>query len=121
MPLYRLLCIAAHYPEYQHIKQLVQQSATHVMQAGGVVRALDYLGTSTLPQRMNKHTRGDYWTMHFDTSPRILQSLNRLMRQDPRVIRWSILKLGSKVDEIATEGQKIHMGQPSHADQLLNP
>ena len=39
----------------QHIKQLVQQTATHVMDAGGVVRALDSWGTLTLPQRMRRH------------------------------------------------------------------
>ncbi|KAM6502199.1 Ribosomal protein S6 [Amanita muscaria] len=114
MPLYQMLCIAVHYPEYQHIKQLVQQTATHVMSSGGAVRTLNSWGTLTLPQRMRRHKvyhqRGDYWTMHFDTSPHTLQSLNKLMRQDPRVIRWTVLNLGSKVENVASEGQKAVKG-----------
>ncbi|KAF8743964.1 hypothetical protein AX14_013366 [Amanita brunnescens Koide BX004] len=113
MPLYQVLCIAAHYPDYQYIKQLVQQTATHVMHRGGVVRAIVSQGTRTLPQRMQKkgqrnvfHKRGDYWTMHFDTSPRTLQSLNDLMKQDARVLRWTILKLGTNVEDVATKGQQ---------------
>ena len=29
------------------------------------------------------------------------------MRRDPRVIRWTILKLGDKVEDIGKEGQKM--------------
>ncbi|KDQ53595.1 hypothetical protein JAAARDRAFT_72542 [Jaapia argillacea MUCL 33604] len=104
MPFYQMLCIAAHYPEYRHIKDLVRLCAKHVMEPGGVVRSIDYYGTRTLPQRMHRHaqyfTTGDYWTMHFDTNPATLRELNRMMRQDPRVIRWTMLKLGDKVDQI---------------------
>ncbi|PFH51561.1 hypothetical protein AMATHDRAFT_142313 [Amanita thiersii Skay4041] len=112
MPFYQMLCIAVHYPEYQHIKQLVHQTATHVMHAGGVVRRLESLGSLPLPQRMKRHSgkyqkRGDYWTMQFDTAPRTLQSLNELMRQDPRVLRWTILKMGSDVETIAASGRHI--------------
>ncbi|KAF8622724.1 hypothetical protein AX15_006815 [Amanita polypyramis BW_CC] len=124
MPLYQMLCIAIHYPEYQHIKQLVHQTATHVMQAGGVVRTLNSWGTHTLPQRMKKHrhhhVRGDYWTMHFDTSPHTLLSLKNLMRHDPRVLRWTIMKQGSKVEDIATESRKILGGEPGHAADLVD-
>lgn len=56
-------------------------------------------------------TRGaSYWTMHFDTAPRTLLSLNRLMRQDPRVVRWTVLKLGSRPEDIAREGQRALLG-----------
>ena len=29
------------------------------------------------------------------------------MRRDPRVIRWTILKLGDRVEDVAAEGAKI--------------
>lgn len=38
--------------------------------------------------------------MHFDTSPRTLRSLNSIMRSDPRVIRWTMLKLGEKIEDV---------------------
>ncbi|TFK44790.1 ribosomal protein S6 [Crucibulum laeve] len=110
MPLYQMLCITTHYREYKHIRELVRQSAMHIMNAGGVVRSINSWGTLTLPQRMKRHgkyeTLGDYWTLHFDTSPRTLRSLNSIMRRDPRVLRWTVLKLGDKVEDIAKVGQK---------------
>ena len=39
----------------KHIKELVRQSAQHVMHAGGVVRSIDSWGTRMLPQRMRRH------------------------------------------------------------------
>jgi len=99
-----MVCIAAHYPEYKHIKDLVTQSAMHVLDSGGVVRSLSYWGTLGLPQRMRRHqqyyTEGDYWFMNFDASPRTLQGLNSLLRKDPRVIRWTMLKEGEKLEDI---------------------
>lgn len=38
--------------------------------------------------------------MHFDTSPRTLKSLNAIMRSDPRVIRWTMLKLGERIEDV---------------------
>ncbi|KAF7315580.1 hypothetical protein MIND_00073400 [Mycena indigotica] len=108
MPIYQMVCIAAHFPKYEHIKGLVKQTVEHVLDEGGVVRTINSWGTRSLPQRMRRHGNyheiADYWTMHFDTAPRTLRSLNKLMRQDPRVIRWTVLKLGSRPEDIAKEG-----------------
>ncbi|KAI9068053.1 ribosomal protein S6 [Trametes sanguinea] len=110
MPFYQLVCIAAHYPEYKHIKDLVTRAASHVLDNGGVVRRLDSWGTRTLPQRMRRakmyYNIGDYWTMQFDASPATLRGLNTLMRHDPRVIRWTSLKVGDKVEDVLMTGEK---------------
>ncbi|KII92082.1 hypothetical protein PLICRDRAFT_154334 [Plicaturopsis crispa FD-325 SS-3] len=104
MPFYQMLCIARHMPEYRYIKDLVHTSALAVMNAGGVVRGFEYWGTRSLPQRTHKqneyHYRGDYWTMHFDTSPRVLKELEKILRQDNRVIRWHVTKIGDKVEDV---------------------
>ncbi|KAL0574301.1 hypothetical protein V5O48_007659 [Marasmius crinis-equi] len=107
------------YLPQKHIKQLVTQTCTHLMNSGGVVRKIDSWGTLVLPQRMRRHKVqhrvGDYWTLHFDTSPRTVQSLNSIMRQDPLVIRWTILREGGKVEDIAREGRNVIEG-----DLVLN-
>ncbi|KAJ7497389.1 ribosomal protein S6 [Mycena latifolia] len=117
MPIYEMLCITAHFPDYKHIQGLARQTALHIMEAGGVVRKIDSWGTRTLPQRMRRHGNyheiGDYWTMHFDTAPRTLLTLNSLMRRDPRVVRWTVLKLGSRPEDIAREGRRA-----IHGDKL---
>lgn len=41
------------------------------------------------------------------------------MRRDPRVIRWTVLKLGDKVEDVAKEGQKALKGEAGLTD-LVN-
>ncbi|KAI0093339.1 ribosomal protein S6 [Irpex rosettiformis] len=101
MPFYQMVCIAAHYKEYRHIKNLVETCAKHVMDRGGVVRKIESWGTCTLPQRMKKsHEIGDYWTMNFDASPPVLNSLRQILHYDPRVLRMTTLKLGDRVEDV---------------------
>lgn len=38
--------------------------------------------------------------MDFDGSPQTTRTLSNLMRRDPRVIRWTMLKLGERVEDI---------------------
>ncbi|KAL5507304.1 hypothetical protein ACEPAH_6760 [Sanghuangporus vaninii] len=105
MPLYKLFCIAAHYPEYRHIKDLVQSSANFLLDQGSAVREIRYLGLKNLPQKMRRHKHnhiiGDYWHMNFDASPTVLQQLNDRMRADHRVVRWTMLKLGERLADVA--------------------
>lgn len=111
-----------------HIKSLVRTTAKHVLQNGGAVRSLKYTGTRTLPNRMRRHqqwhTMGEsvpktpllnfgwpmltsflklcsYWTMHYDASPKLMNSLISQLRQDPRVIRWTTLKRGEAIKDVA--------------------
>ncbi|KAF8161175.1 ribosomal protein S6 [Crassisporium funariophilum] len=113
MPLYEMLCISPHIKQYQHIRELVRQSAMHVMNSGGVVRKINSWGTRTLPQRMKRtagpQRLGDYWTLHFDASPATLRSLNGIMRRDPRVLRWTVLKLADELEELAKQGKRIEI------------
>ncbi|KAF5354664.1 hypothetical protein D9756_005371 [Leucocoprinus leucothites] len=107
------------------------QSATHIMNAGGVVRKIESWGTMQLPHRMKKKrtntyehigeqvlptTPMAYWTLHCDASPQNLRSLNNFMRRDPRVLRWTVLKLGDRVEDVAREGRKLLHNSPSVAD-----
>lgn len=92
------------------------------MNAGGVVRKIESWGTMQLPHRMKKKRTntyehiGDYWTLHCDASPQNLRSLNNFMRRDPRVLRWTVLKLGDRVEDVAREGRKLLHNSPSVAD-----
>ncbi|KAJ7583623.1 hypothetical protein C8J56DRAFT_864301 [Mycena floridula] len=114
MPLYQMVCISVHHGDYHHVKNLVTQTATHILNAGGVVRQLNSLGPRILPQRMKRHKTwrsiGDYWTIHFDTAPRTVSSLNRIMRNDPMVIRWTILKEAARLEDVAAKGRALVLG-----------
>ncbi|OBZ67257.1 hypothetical protein A0H81_12910 [Grifola frondosa] len=52
------------------------------------------------------HSIGDYWTMHFDASHGRCRGSAGLMRQDARVVRWTILKLGEKVEDVVAVKEK---------------
>ena len=122
----------------QHIRSLVQQSATQIMNAGGVVRKIESWGTMQLPHRMKKKRTNayeyigewatpfilltspdclfSYWTLHCDTSPQTLRSLNNFMRRDPRVLRCTTLKLGDRVEDVARQGRKLIQPSSTAAD-----
>ncbi|KLO06435.1 hypothetical protein SCHPADRAFT_933071 [Schizopora paradoxa] len=114
MPLYRLLCISAHYHEYKHIKDLVTQSATLLLENGGVVRDIENMGMRTLPQRMHRHKawhyHGDYWSISFDASPQLAAQLSTRLRHDPRVVRHTTRKLGTSLPAIAPSSPRTPGG-----------
>lgn len=99
-------------------------SAKHIMDQGGVVRNIEFWGTQTVPQKMRRHkqvfTIADYWSMHFDASPRALHSLTALVRRDPRVIRWTMLKQGDKVEDVVYPREKTVM-RPDYLKPLKDP
>jgi len=75
-----------------------------IFDQGGVVRQLKSDGTKVLPQRMRSHKTwhdvGDYWTMRFDASPKTMKLLTSTLKREPRVIRWTVIKLGEKLEDI---------------------
>ena len=65
----------------KHIKDLVSQSAMHVLDNGGTVRGFRYWGTRTLPQRMKRHTQFFNYgeCVPFFPHPRSLQGPARIL------------------------------------------
>ncbi|TIA90206.1 hypothetical protein E3P99_01676 [Wallemia hederae] len=103
MPVYNILCIAAHYPEIAPIRELLKTTSSMINNGNGVIRTIDFWGTHTLPMRMRRHQeihdKGDYINMEFVGSPKVLNNLNNLLRLDPRVVRWQTINQGSKVTD----------------------
>ncbi|KAK1927042.1 hypothetical protein DB88DRAFT_476484 [Papiliotrema laurentii] len=106
MPLYELFCIAAHNPSSPvYLRQLVEGLAKQIHVNGGVVRDLKNMGVGvSLAQRVRRnqqyHTRGDYFTMLFDTSPKMLKQMNEQLNRDPLVVKWTLLKKGDKLSTL---------------------
>ncbi|WWD19030.1 ribosomal protein S6 [Kwoniella shandongensis] len=107
MPMYELFCIAVHNPQSSvNLRSLINSLSNQVHTSGGVVRDLKNLGINlTLPQRIRRmrqyHSRGDHFTMTFDTSPIVLRRLDETLRRDPSIIRWTVLKKAEKVKDLA--------------------
>jgi small subunit ribosomal protein S6 len=47
-----------------------------------------------------------YWLMHFDANPGTVQDLGKKLRVDPRVLRHTVVKLGSKLEHITARPEK---------------
>ncbi|KAJ8295249.1 30S ribosomal protein S6 [Rhodotorula toruloides] len=118
MPLYELVCITKHHLTLTPIHSLMRTTTQLITQNGGVVRNLDFWGTRNLPQRMKVGRRrggggegegefvGDYWTLRFDASPPLVTALNARLRLNPSVLRWTALRLGSKLEQVAGMGEE---------------
>ncbi|KZV95117.1 hypothetical protein EXIGLDRAFT_735899 [Exidia glandulosa HHB12029] len=124
MVLYQLMCITAHYREYQHIRGLVRKTAEHVLDNGGVVRHIRWDGTRSLPYKRvidgHAHFLGDYWSMYFDASPFLMHRIDRELGKDPRVLKRGVVKIGSRLQDIVdfnpkTISQTAEIRVPIHA------
>lgn len=75
-----------------------------VLERNGVVRGVSNWGTFLLPKPAKKlqstHHYGHHFIMRFDASSRAQHSLRKTMSLDPRLIRYSIVKMGTKFEEI---------------------
>jgi hypothetical protein len=47
------------------------------------------------------HTEGNYFTIVFDAAPKTLPELTRQLQLDTRVLRATVIKIGSKLEEIS--------------------
>jgi small subunit ribosomal protein S6 len=75
-----------------------------VLAAGGVVRGITNWGTFTLPKPARKqgatYNEGHYFILRFDSSARTQHTVRRTLGLDPRMIRYSVVQMGSKLQEI---------------------
>lgn len=69
------------------------------------MRGVTNWGVFQLPKPFRKHQvthyTGHHFILRFDSSPRIQHALRRTMGLDPRLIRYSVVKLGEKLEDIS--------------------
>lgn len=51
-----------------------------------------------------KHHIGHYFIMRFDSGARTQHTLRKTLALEPRLLRFSVVKLGGRLDEIADVG-----------------
>ncbi|KAF1352939.1 37S ribosomal protein Mrp17 [Lizonia empirigonia] len=86
------------------VKEIAKTAGKIVLERNGVVRGVSNWGTFLLPKPAKKlqstHHYGHHFIMRFDSSSRTQHSLRKTMSLDPRLIRYSIVKMGTKFEEI---------------------
>ncbi|KAF1957728.1 37S ribosomal protein-like protein Mrp17 [Byssothecium circinans] len=90
------------------VKEIAKTAGKIVLESQGVVRGVTNWGTFLLPKPTRKlqstHNVGHHFIMRFDASARTQHSLRKTMSLDPRLIRYSIVKMGTKFEEIKDVG-----------------
>ena len=83
------------------IRKLLDQCTRQILNNNGVVRKFENLGSKQLPYRMKRHQEifdsGSYFTITFDSSPKVMEELCANLKLNEAVIRHSILKLGDRL------------------------
>ncbi|KAF2112986.1 37S ribosomal protein Mrp17 [Lophiotrema nucula] len=92
------------------VKEIAKTAGKIILDKQGVVRGITNWGTFLLPKPAKKlqstHHTGHHFIMRFDASPRTQHALRRTMSLDPRLIRYSVVKMGEKFEDIkGVEGQ----------------
>ncbi|KAH8722402.1 37S ribosomal protein Mrp17 [Phaeosphaeriaceae sp. PMI808] len=86
------------------VKEIAKTAGTIILSQRGVVRGYSNWGTFLLPKPAKKlqstHHYGHHFIMRFDASARAQHALRRTMSLDPRLIRYSVVKMGEKFEHI---------------------
>ena len=90
---------------------IARNAGIQVLRSGGVVRGYTNWGTFRLPRTTTKHQarykEGHHFIMRFDASGPVQASVRRTLGLDPRMIRFSVVKLGDKLEEIKDVAGKV--------------
>lgn len=86
------------------VRRIARNAGIQVLRSGGVVRGYTNWGTFRLPKPTTKHqaryTEGHHFIMRFDSSGAVQKAVRRTLGLDPRMVRFSVVKLGEKLEEI---------------------
>ncbi|CCX14385.1 ribosomal protein S6 [Pyronema domesticum] len=86
------------------VREIAKACGMAVLNGGGVVRSIKNWDTQLLPRRTRKHQtyydRGHYFLMRFDSNAGTQQNLRDVLGLDPRMVKFSVVKVGSKLEEI---------------------
>jgi len=68
------------------------------LRSGGTIRGIKNWGIFSLPKKTRKHqaqyTDGHYFIMRYDASSKIQSDVRNTLALDPRMIKFSTVKLG---------------------------
>ncbi|KAF2863164.1 hypothetical protein K470DRAFT_241902 [Piedraia hortae CBS 480.64] len=102
--LYELIGVVRPGRGVKEIKEITKTAGSIVLEGGGVVRGISNWGTFLLPKPARKpgaiYDQGHYFILRFDSSAQTQHSVRRTLGLDPRMIRYSIVKLGSTLAQI---------------------
>lgn len=103
-PRVRLLLLSRSSHPSNTLLRIAKTTGNIVLNAGGVVRGITNWGVFHLPKPMRKHNAthntGHYFVVRFDSSARTQHAVRRTLGLDPRMLRYSVVKMGGTLEEL---------------------
>ncbi|ETN44973.1 ribosomal protein S6 [Cyphellophora europaea CBS 101466] len=88
-----------------HIKEIATNTGRTILNSKGTIRSLTNWGQFDLPRPTTKHQTqhytGHYFILQFDSSAAAQQEVKRTLALDPRMIRFSVVKMADKMGKQA--------------------
>jgi small subunit ribosomal protein S6 len=82
-----------------------------ILSSGGVVRGITNWGVFRLPKPTKGLTRGGtranaghYFIVRFDSNAATQAEVKRILKLEPRMLRFSVVKLGTSLEDISKHG-----------------
>lgn len=104
-----------------HEYRIASIVGSQVLHSGGVVRGITNWGPFRLPKPVTRHQsryhQGHYFIVRFDSSSKTQESVQRTLKLDPRMIRFSVVKMGSKLEEIKDVPGRVDWNQGYQSDE----
>jgi small subunit ribosomal protein S6 len=96
--------------------RIARTAGSLVLRQGGTIRGIKNWGVWSLPKRTRKHqaqyNEGHYFIMRFDGSSRIQDEVRMTLGLDPRMIKFSSVKLGDgTLESLSKIGGEIPWGE----------
>jgi len=99
--LYELIGVVRPGRGINEIKEIAKTTGNIVLSRRGVIRGITNWGPFLLPKPTTKHQSqhhtGHYFVMRFDSSAPTQATIRRSLGLDPRMIRFSVVKLGDRL------------------------
>jgi small subunit ribosomal protein S6 len=103
--------------------RIARNAGIQVLRSGGVVRGYTNWGVFMLPKPTTKHqaryNEGHHFIMRFDASGPVQTSIRRTLSLDPRMIRFSVVKLGDKLEEVGDISGQVQWNNRRNLSDLV--
>jgi small subunit ribosomal protein S6 len=105
-----------HHPAPLTEHRIARTAGSLVLRQGGTIRGIKNWGVWSLPKRTRKHQaqyhEGHYFIMRFDGWSRIQDEVRMTLGLDPRMIKFSSVKLGDgTLESLSKIGGEIPWGE----------
>ncbi|KAL4899499.1 hypothetical protein BDW74DRAFT_183606 [Aspergillus multicolor] len=105
------------------VRDIARNAGSLVLRSGGVIRGYTNWGVFRLPKTTTKHqarySEGHHFIMRFDSAAPVQLGIRRQLSLDPRMIRFAVVKLGDKLEEVRDVTGKVEWNDAKNLESAI--